>query len=157
MKKFFVGVFAVVISLTGAAVAQSTTDFTGTYAMNPKEGKNLGMAAVIKQTVVASQTEDTIVFDITNVFQGKTTTRQITYALSGEPVDNLAAMGDPSKTVSTWTDGKLVTTWTSEGPVAGTQVVRTETRSLSDDGQKMIVETVRDEKPPVIMVYDRTE
>ena len=157
MKKFFVGAFAIVMSMASAAFAQDTTDFTGTYEMNPKEGQNLGMGATLKQTVVASQTKDTITFDITNVNQGRTTTRQVTYALSGEPVDNIAAMGDPSKTVSVWSDSKLVTTWTSEGPVADTQVVRTETRSLSDDGKKMIVETVRGENPPVIMVFDRTE
>jgi hypothetical protein len=48
-----------------------------------------------------------------------------------------------------------VSTWTSQGAVAGTKVVRTETRSLSADGKTMTLQTVRGNNPPVIMVFDR--
>ena len=41
-------------------------------------------------------------------------------------MDNEAAMGEQSKTVSAWVDDTLVTTWTSEGAIPGTEVVKTE-------------------------------
>jgi hypothetical protein len=49
----------------------------------------------------------------------------------------------------------MVTTWTSPGSVAGTKTVRTETRSLSDDGRTMTVESRRGQSPAIVMVYDR--
>ena len=64
-------------------------------------------------------------------------------------------MGDRSETVSQWVDDALVTTWTSEGAIAGTEVVRTETRSLSEDGGVMTVATARGERPAMVLVYER--
>ena len=39
--------------------------------------------------------------------------------------------------------------------VPRTTVVRTEVRSLSDDGQVMSVSTARDDRPPMVMVYEK--
>ena len=157
MKSVLIGIICFVFGNLGIAYAQQTADFSGTFEMNPKKGQNLGMAAAVKETIVVSQTDDTLVIDFTDVFQGNTTTRQVTYDLSGKPMTNYAAMGDEGQTVSSWSDGALVTTWTSEGAIAGTEVVRTETRSLSEDGQTLTVETARDDRPAMIMVYDRVQ
>ena len=157
MKTLVFGFFALMLTVAGAVAAEEAPDFSGTFEFDPKKGENLGMAAAIKETIVVTQTPETMVIDFTDVFQGNTTTRQVTYDLTGGPVENFAAMGDRAITVSQWSDGQLVSTWTMEGAIAGTEVVRTETRSLSEDGQTLTVETVRDDRPPMIMVYDRTE
>lgn len=137
------------------AYAQSSPDFAGTWELNTSKGENLGMVAALKETLVITQTAEQMTLDFSDTFQGNTTTRQVTYDLSGEPVINYAAMGERSKTVSKWVDDALVTTWTSEGAVAGTEVVRTETRSLSDDGDIMTVATARSERPAMVLVYER--
>ena len=64
-------------------------------------------------------------------------------------------MGQTNDTVSKWNDGHLVTTWTSNGAIAGTKIVRTETRSLSADGKTMTVESTRGSTAPIVMVFDK--
>ena len=64
-------------------------------------------------------------------------------------------MGERSETISKWVDDALVTTWTSEGAIAGTEVVRTETRSLSEDGGIMTVSMARGDRPAMVLVYER--
>ena len=150
-------IFLVLLALgvAGVGTAQEPADFSGTWELNAKKGENLGMVAAIKETVVISQTAGQLTIDFTDVFQGKTTTRQVNYDLAGEPSANFAAMGDPSETVSKWDGGALVTTWTSEGAVAGTEVVRTETRSLSADKNEMTVATARGDNPAMVLVYEK--
>lgn len=145
----------VALGVTGLSFAQDTADFNGTWVLNVKKGENLGMVAAIEETLVIAQTAEQMVVDFTDVFRGKTSTRQVTYDLSGAPVNNFAAMGDPSETTSEWVDGKLVTMWSSEGAIAGTKVVRSETRALIDEGQVMTVTTVRGESPTMMLVYEK--
>jgi hypothetical protein len=147
------GILALVVGT--AVYAQSAPDLDGTWELNTEKGENLGMVAALKETLVVTQTAEQITVDFTDVFQGNTTTRQVSYDLSGEPVINYAAMGERSETVSKWIDNVLVTTWTSEGAIAGTEVVRTETRSLSEDGNIMTVTTARGERPAMVLVYER--
>jgi hypothetical protein len=64
-------------------------------------------------------------------------------------------MGDHSQTSSKWSGNKLVTIWESEGAVAGTKVIRTETRYLSEDGKTMFLESSRGNNPPMVIVFDR--
>lgn len=154
MKRMWVTIFAI-STLVTMTVAADPVDFSGTWVLNTKQGQNLGMVAAIQETLVIAQTPEALDLDFSDVFQGKTTTRQVHYELSGAPVENFAAMGDPSETVSSWDGEKLVTTWTSEGAIAGTEVVKTETRWLSDGGNTMSVETARGDNPSIIMVYDR--
>lgn len=156
MTKALLGVAAALV-MAGTAWAQDAPDFSGTFELNPRKGQNLGMVAAVKETIVTTQSDSTITFDYTDVFRGETTTRTVTYDLSGQEMDNFAAMGNPSKTVTELTDGKLVTTWTNEGAIAGTEVVRTETRSISEDGLTLTVEMERDNRPAMIMVYDKVE
>lgn len=155
MSKLRVFMALLMVSLTGIASAQDVADFSGTWVLDPKRGENLGMVAAVQETLVIVQTQDQMQLDFTDVFQGNTTTRQVTYDLSGKPAENFAAMGDRSETVSKWTDATLLTTWTSEGAIAGTTVVRTETRTLTDDGETMTVTSARGDRPPMIMVYEK--
>jgi hypothetical protein len=143
------------LTVAGVGAAQEPPDFSGHWELNTKKGENLGMVAAIQETLVISQTAEQLTIDFTDVFQGKTSTRQVNYDLAGETVANFAAMGDPSETASKWVDDTLVTTWTSEGAVAGTQVVRTETRSLSEDADEMTVATARGDNPAMVLVYER--
>ena len=45
--------------------------------------------------------------------------------------------------------------WTSEGAIAGTKVMRTETRTLSEDGNIMTVSTARGDRPAMVLVYEK--
>jgi len=70
-------------------------------------------------------------------------------------VQNEDAMGAKAETVARWVDGKLVVSWTTEGAVAGSKNLRTETRSLAADGASLNVESVRGTNPPIVMVYEK--
>ncbi len=155
MRILLITLGTLALSVGTAAYAQNSPDFAGTWELNTEKGENLGMVAALKETLIVTQTAEQITLDFSDTFQGNTTTRQVSYDLSGEPVINYAAMGDRSETVSQWVDDALVTTWTSEGAIAGTEVVRTETRSLSDDGGVMTVATARGERPAMVLVYER--
>lgn len=146
---------AVLCALALGATAQSAPDFSGTWVLNTSKGKNLGMVAAIKETVVIRQTADKFVAEHTSTFMLDTTKRTVTYDLAGKPVPNEGAMGDKADTVAKFEDGRLVVTWTGEGAVAGSKSVKTETRSLSADGKTMTVVNSRPNKDPMEMVYDR--
>jgi len=145
----FISVFA---ALT---VAQAAPDLSGTWVMNPKRGENLGMVAAIEQTLVVTQTEAEVTLDYTNVFRGEASTRQVNLDLTGAAADNFAAMGDPSKTESVWDADRLVTTWTTEGAIPGTEVVRIETLALAADGDELSITTERANRPTMILVYEK--
>ena len=157
MKIFRMVSILVVLSVSAMACTQDapSPNFAGDWELNTKKGENLGMVAAVTQTLVVTQTAEQLTVDSTSVFQGKTSTRQVNYDLSGAPVTNSGAMGDSSETVSSWADSKLVTIWTSEGAVAGTEVVRTETRSLSADKNEMTVATARGDNPAMVLVFER--
>lgn len=141
--------------LSLSALAAGTTDFSGTWELNTDKGQNLGMVKAVDETDVVTQSAEKLVIDFTSKFMMKTTKRQVTYDLTGKPVPNEGAMGDKAQTVAKWVDGKLVVTWSSEGAVAGSTNVKTETRWLSADGKEMSVETVRANKPAMVLVYDK--
>ena len=137
------------------AFAGPNPDFSGTWQLNNSKGKNLGMVAAVKETVVIKQAADKFTADISSTFMTDTTKRQVNYDLTGKPVPNEGAMGDKADTVAKWDDGKLVVTWSSEGAVAGTMVVKTETRSLSADGKTMTVVNARPNKDAMELVYEK--
>lgn len=142
-------------ALAAAAIAQSAPNFSGTWVLNNTKGKNLGMVAAVQETIVATQAADKLTLDIAATFNGNTTKRQVSYDLKGAPVQNEGAMGDKAETVAKWDAGKLVVTWTSEGAVAGTKTVKTETRSLSADGKTMTVVSQRGTNAPMELVYEK--
>jgi hypothetical protein len=146
----------VAIALAGVAHAANPS-FAGTWTFNPAASQNVGMMAAIKQSIVITEGGNDLVMKETTDFNGQVSNREVRYDLSGKPVTNEGAMGGKATTVSKWDGGKLVTTWTSEGAVAGTTTVRTETRSLSADGKQMSVQTVRGENKPVVMVFEKAK
>ncbi len=135
--------------------AQAATDLSGTWELNAKQGENLGMMAALKETLVVTQTAESVTFDFTDVFQGNESTRQVRLDLAGVAVDNKTAMGAPSKTESTWNDGRLVTTWTTPSAIPGEEVVRTETHAVSEDGTVLTVTIERANKPNMVLVYEK--
>jgi hypothetical protein len=145
----------VALALATGAMAQGKPDFAGSWVLNNQKGKNLGMVAAVKEKVVATQTADKLTLDIAATFQNNTTKRVVTYDLTGKPVQNEGAMGDKAETVAKWDGGKLVVTWTTEGAVAGTKTVKTETRSLSADGKTMTVVSQRGANAPMELVYEK--
>lgn len=143
------------LGMNAFAGAASPPDFSGTWMLDTKAGANLGMMAALEMTVQVSQTPKELSFRESSSFQGQPSERKVRFDLTGRPVQNPGAMGDPSETVSKWEGDRLVTTWTSEGAVAGTKTVRKETRSLTDGGRTMSVETIRGANKPVVMVFRR--
>ena len=150
----------VLVSILGCLVLATSAiaanpDFSGTWVLNTDKGRNLGMVKAVSETATINQTPEKVVIDFATTFMLKTTNRKVTYDLAGKPVPNEGAMGDKAETVARWDNGKLVVTWTSEGAVAGSRTVKTETRTLSADGKSMTVENVRAGKDTMELVYDR--
>ena len=138
-----------------AAVAANPPDFSGTWVFNAGKSKNVGMMASAEYTSTITQTPRVLSVTDTTVFSGQKQTQETRYDLSGSTVPNDSPMGEKSETSSHWAGNKLVTTWESEGAVAGTKVVRTETRYLSDDEKTLFLESARAGKEPMVIVFDR--
>lgn len=149
---------AFVCLATVAAFAAKRSDFAGSWELNTGKSKNIGMMAQAKMTQTIQQTDAALDETTHSTFQGndQDMKTQTHYDLTGNPASNDSPMAGPSETVSKWDGDKLVTTWTSQSAVAGgSKVVRTETRSLSQDGNTMTIESVRGSNPPVVMVFDK--
>jgi hypothetical protein len=148
-------VITVGVSLAGIVQGQTPTNFSGTWVFNPSRSQNVGMMASMEDTVTIVQTPAQLTIADRARMQGQDSTREVRFDLNGKPVTNAGPMGDQNETVAEWNDRKLIVTWTADGAVAGTNVVRTETRSLSADGKTMTVESVRGSNAPVVMVFDK--
>jgi hypothetical protein len=145
----------VMVVFATALSAQKPPSFVGTWVLSTAKSKNLGMMAALKDTVTISQNAGELTIHDKSSFQGQENAREIRYDLTGKTMPNDGPMGDRNETVAKWVGGKLVTTWTKEGAVAGTKSVMTETRSLSSDGKTMTLESVRGENAPVVMVFEK--
>jgi hypothetical protein len=156
MKSLFVSAFLLVFAATAAA-ADATPDFSGTWKLDTTRGENLGMMASLQQVVVVTQSKSTLTLKESTDFQGQKSSREVHFDLSGAAVKNPGSMGGEAETSAKWADGNLVVTWTTDGAVAGTKNVRTETRSLSADGRTMTVVSARGAGKAVVMVYGKTE
>jgi hypothetical protein len=155
MKTWRVFVIGVTMVATAGLHGQSTPNFAGKWVLNTARSKNLGMMAALEDTLSILQTPTELVIKDDSSFQGQQNSRELHYNLTGKANTNEGPMGDRNETVATWMDGKLVTTWTRDGAVAGTKSVMTETRSLSSDGKTMTVESARGANPPLVMVFDK--
>ena len=140
---------------TLAAAAANAPDLSGTWVFNPAKSKNIGMMANIQYTSTITQTDKLLTVEDNSVFNGQKQTRITRYDLGGATIQNDSAMGEKSQTTSQWSGNKLITSWVSDGAIAGTKVVRTETRYLSEDGRTMFLESARSGKDPVVIVFDR--
>ena len=147
-----VGLFAAVG--LGAAAA-NPPDFSGTWVFNAGKSKNIGMMASAELTSTITQTANALTVADTTVFNGQRQSHETRYDLTGTTVPNDSPMGEKAQTTSKWEGNKLVTTWTTDGAVAGTKVVRTETRYLSSDGKTLYLESARAGREPMVMVFER--
>jgi hypothetical protein len=137
--------------------AGTPTDFSGVWEFNPAKSQNVGMMAQMKMTVTIQQSDSALDLNSHSTLQGQDYDARTHYDLAGKPVSNEAPMSGINETVSKWEGKKLVTTWTGQGAVAGSKVVRTETRSLSLDGKTMTVESARGNNPPLVMVFEKKQ
>src|SRR5262245_41420581 len=144
-----------VICFAAIGQAQTPPSFSGTWTFNPTRSLNIGMMASMEDTVTIVQTPTQLTIADRARMQGQDSTRELRFDLSGKAVMNAGPMGDQNETVAKWEGPKLVVTWTGQGAIVGTKVIRTETRSLSVDGKTMTVESVRGSNAPVVMVYDK--
>jgi hypothetical protein len=135
--------------------ALAATDFAGTWTLNVSKSKNIGMMSSMQITLKIKQTANEVIVSEVSKYNGQEQTRELHYDLSGKATANSGPMGDPNETVTKWTGRTLETTWTQEGAVAGTKVVRTETRSLSEDGRTMSDEYARGGNAPMVLVFDK--
>jgi hypothetical protein len=146
---------AAVWTVIAAASAMAQTDFSGTWEFSAAKSKNVGMMAQMKLTATVKQTKAELIVTNVSNFNGQEQTAETKFDLTGKPVPNKNPMEAVAETVTKWDGKKLVTTWTSPGSVEGSTSVRTETRSLSDAGRTLTVESVRGKTPPIVMVYDK--
>ena len=148
-------IVALISLVTIAAVGAKHPDFSGTWTFIPDKSKNIGMMSEMKMTQTIEQSSSSLDVTSDTTFQGNNQQTKTHYDLTGKPATNDSPMAGPSATVSEWDGDKLVTTWTSDGAVAGTKTVRTETRSLSPDGRTMTLDSVRGSNPAVVMVFEK--
>jgi hypothetical protein len=145
----------VLFAVAFAAVAANPPDFSGTWVFNAGKSKNIGMMASAEYTSTITQTAKVLAVNDVTVFGGQKQAHETRYDLTGATVPNDSPMGEKGQTSSKWSGNKLVTTWETEGAVAGTKVVRTETRYLSEDGKTLFLESARAGKEPMVIVFDR--
>ncbi|MGH9711325.1 MAG: hypothetical protein ACRD37_12340 [Candidatus Acidiferrales bacterium] len=148
-------ILMITLAIAFTAGAASKPDFSGTWIFNPGKSKNIGMMASVEYTSMITQTAKFVVVQDSTAFNGQKQTHETRYDLAGTPVPNESPMGEKAQTTSHWSGNKLITTWETDGAVAGTKIVRTETRYLSSDGKTMYVESARANKDPMVIVFDR--
>lgn len=143
------------MAILAAPRAFAAPDFSGTWSFNVAKSKNIGMMASMQITLKIKQTSSEVVVYESSKYNGQEQTRELHYDLGGKPAANSGPMGDANQTVTKWLGSALQTTWTQDGAVAGTKVVRTETRTLSEDGKTMTDEYVREPNPAMVLVFDK--
>ncbi|MGH9742158.1 MAG: hypothetical protein ACRD51_07370 [Candidatus Acidiferrum sp.] len=148
---------ALLFAAAFAAMAAQPRDFTGTWVFNAGKSKNIGMMAQAEYTSSIKQSAKVLAVVDTTVFSGQKQTHETRYDLSGATVPNESPMGEKSQTSSHWSGNKLITRWETEGAIAGTKIVRTETRYMSEDGKTLYLESARAGKEPMVIVFDRKQ
>jgi hypothetical protein len=154
MKKS-VAVFVLLFLAGFAFAASAPANFSGNWAFDPAQSKNVGMMAQGKIQTTVVQTKFTIVVDDNSEFNGQKAMQHTVYELTGKPVINTSMMAGQATTRSHWEGTRLITDWESPGAIAGTMVKRTEKRYLSPDGKTMYVESARSGKDPMVIVFTR--
>jgi len=152
-QKMFPALTSLLILASPTLVAAA--NFSGQWVFQPEKSENVDMMKNIQITLTIEQSRDLLKVAEVSVVKGREATREIRYDLTGKTSANESAMGEASETTSKWVGEKIETSWTHAGAVAGTQVVSTETRSLSADGKTMRDEYVRANRPAVVLVFER--
>jgi hypothetical protein len=138
-----------------AYAASAPANFSGNWAFDSAQSKNVGMMAQGKIHTTVVQTKFTIVVDDNSEFNGQKDMQHTVYDLTGKPVTNTSMMAGQATTRSHWDGTRLITDWESPGAIAGTMAKRTEMRYLSPDGKTMYVESARSGKDPMVIVFTR--
>jgi hypothetical protein len=133
----------------------AATDFSGQWVFHYEKSENVEMMRNVQVTLSIQQTPEALTMTEVSTVRGREATRTVHYDLTGKPEENQSAMGDASQTTSKWVGEKLETSWIHPGAVAGTQVVSTETRSLSADGKTMRDEFARANRPTFVFIYEK--
>lgn len=149
------GLVAAAIVFTVAMAGAPPVNFSGTWVFNAAKSTNIGMMSAAELVSTVTQTDRALVVRDDGAMNGASQTRETHYDLTGASVANEGPMGDPAHTTTKWVGQTLVTSWVSEGAVAGTTTVRTETRSLSPDGKTMYLKSSRGDGAPMVIVFDR--
>ena len=142
---------AVATVVAGAVIP----NFSGTWVFNAAKSKNIGMMASAQITSTIKQTRQKVTVTDDTIMGGQKQSHETDYDLSGKPVENESPMSEKSRTSSKWSGNKLITTWVTDGAIAGTKVTRIEKRYLSGDGKTMFLESARGNNPPMVIVFDR--
>jgi hypothetical protein len=153
--KLYVSAFLPLVLVATAVTATGKANFSGVWIFNPAKSKNIGMMSGMQLTTTIAQSQSGLTVRDDSKFNGQESSRETRYDLTGKPMHNQTFMGENAETVTHWAGSSLVTAWKTEGAVAGTTVVRTETLSLSSDGKTLTLESVRGSNPAVVMVFDR--
>lgn len=148
-------IVAVFFAFARSTPAANTPDFSGKWVFNAAKSKNIGMMAGAEYTSTIKQTDKLLTVEDDTVFNGQKQSHETRYDLSGATVPNDSPMGEKARTTSKWEGNKLVTSWETDGAIAGTKVVRTEARYLSEDGKTLFLESARVGKEPMVIVFDR--
>jgi hypothetical protein len=135
--------------------ASAPANFSGKWAFNPEQSKNVGMMDQAKIQTTVTQSKARLVVDDDSIFNGQADNQHTTYDLSGKAVTNTLTMAGKATTRSRWEGARLITEWESAGAIAGTTTTRIETRYLSADGRTMYVESARSGKVPMVMVFTK--
>jgi hypothetical protein len=151
MKRFLL-VAALSLIATSAVAAPN---FSGRWTFDPGKSRNVGMMAQASVVSTIEQTATTLTVDDHSVFAGAAMDDHTVYDLTGAPATNVSKMSGTGTTRSKWDGARLVTEWDSAGAIAGSTNIRIETRMLSSDGQTMLVESRKADKPAVVMAFDR--
>ena len=88
------------------AAAARPADFTGRWLYDPKASHATGMMADLEIHLTVEQSDRAVAVHEESEYAGQKADRIVRYDLGGKEMDNRTAMGDPSKTVSHWDDGR---------------------------------------------------
>jgi hypothetical protein len=156
MKRYLCATLPLLLIMNAAAAA-AKADLSGTWVFNPSKSKNVGMMSGLQLTKTIKQSQSALTIRDDSKFNGQDSSLQTHYDLGGKPMRNQTFMGENAETVTHWAGSSLVTTWKTEGAIAGSTVVRTETLSVSADGKTLTMESVRGTNPAIAMVFDRQQ
>lgn len=152
-KPFYL--LATILLCFSLTLALAAPDFSGTWVLNASRSKNIGMMSAMQITLRIEQTGKVLTVHEISKFNGQEQTRDLRYDLTGKAVPNSGPMGDPNQTITKWVGETLSTTWTQDGAVAGSKIVRTETRWLSDAGKTMTDQYVRGNNQPMLLIFEK--
>lgn len=146
--------FAAALSIAALA---APPNFSGTWVLNNGKSKNLGMMAMMADTITVTQTATELTISDAASFNGNKMTRVTHYDLTGAAVKNDSPTGDPAQTTSQWKGKELITLWETQGSIAGSTHKRTERRYLSSDGRTMfeVSESKPDDPKGLVLVFER--